>query len=795
MSFVRLSPEVVQKLVEHRIDPSESQQWVGEVRLVGEKKTSTRYVLITECCMYLFHKSIKKHSKQQIKSLFDLVSCSVDHDRLKVNFVKDELVLDTPESEALCTNLYRQYRYLTWNVNTKAFTGIHAIAEAMSVPAPQQRPERILLHRYVSMCVSKGVEREEDVLKLASEFDSAPVKDIEFKEFELKSVAPIFSALTMEPGLRSVTFDNFSPTNLGLILVWILVNQNKLLHAKFRNYQSATFKGLVNKRSPFNNMTRVTFDRCACKFVQQFVQALKGATYSLDCIAFRALTFTDAFCETFLSALENYTAMSAIQSLVFIDFECEAPVFGFLQSVVETSGSLKELVVKNCGIDICPFISALNKIDCQLQTLTLRRNYGQTAMSCDEVIPLSLMNLDIGDCDWSCHVMSSFLMALLRWGRRLPLALKLDHSRLSEQWSDVFVLLRPESFRAVLTELDFSYNAMDVRTFELFLTFLASQSPVLTQTPKKLMHLSLSHCFSEDIERCMQLLGEFFSARELWGLSICDTCGESQVEQMMFLIERLRDIQGLISLELSGNFLDDAASDALIQFIHDSPSIAEIGLDWTKMGDVDRLLDLYERIVKSHVLAMKRPIEELAPFGAYPEVKRLNAKLVMKRQFSTTYQRIYLYLSLFSDFATRFIRPYTETDLHDDDPLFENNFRNPIPSLYTVALMSNIDTTVDPLASMVAEYVSTSGRYGIVPPTAPPPDPPSGEFELPAVFATMDPNTDDEDGIDEALDLTSISREIGATMHRDGEHPSIFSNNKRYDPKAMMCLPLADFSS
>ena len=797
MSFVRLSPAVVQKLMKHRAHESEENQWTGEVHLVTEKKTSTRYILVTDCCFYMFGKKIKKQDKKtQVESLFDLTSCVVTENRLKVTFSSSEFTFATPECETLCANLYRQYRYLTWNLNVGGFAGIATIKEAMSVPAPHVRPEHLLLHRYVAMCVSKSVSIEPKVLDMVLEFDKSPVKELEFKDFELQNVVPIFSAISMEPDVRTITFDNFSPTNLGLILVWILVNQNKLLHTKFKNYKTATFKGLTNRRSPYNNVTRVTFQSCSCSFIQKFFQALKGATYSFDCLVFRAMKFNDTLCETFVTVLDAYTIASAIRSLVFIDFESELPLFDFLKRVVESSESLTELVANNCGIDVCKFISILNQTECNLQALTLRRNYGKSAIGSDEIIPHSIMNLDVGNCDWSRGVMSSFLLSVLRWTRKAPLALKLDRSRLSEPWMYVFAALQRESLSAVITELDMSYNEMDVQTFEKFLAVLGSQSPSFTQSHKKLMYLSLSHCFTSDIEKCISLFGQFFSAREMWGLSLCDICTVDDSEHLSSLIKQLRNIQGLIAVDVSGNFFDENAMFALLRFIRDSPSIAEIGIDRTGISDTTQLLDFYKRIVRSsNILAMKRPIKELEQFESYPEVKEITTKLALKRQFSTTNQRLSLYLSLSGNFSTRIFRSYTESHLSDDSPLFENNFRNPIASLFTVASMSHAEADVDPLASMVAEYVATSGRYGIVPPTAPPPDAPRGKLEMPAIFATMDPNIEDEDVVDDTPDLAVLSREIGAILHENGEHPSIFKNEKRYDPNATLCLPRADFSS
>ena len=189
-------------------------------------------------------------------------------------------------------------------------------------------------------------------------------------------------------------------------------------------------------------------------------------------------------------------------------------------------------------------------------------------------------------------------------------------------------------------------------------------------------------------------------------------------------------------------------------------------------------------------------------------MKKINNKLVMKRQLSTTHQRLALFLSLSGDFATRVPRPFekeNDNSLVDQsntsELLFEQNFINPVPSLFTLASLTNVDMSVDPLASMVTEYIVTSGKYGIVPPTAPPPEAPKTPFALPVIYATMqladeiEPDEEFEFDANEN-DLSELSVLLGAKLKDDAPQLSVMHPAPKWtDKKTMMTIPLVEFTN
>jgi hypothetical protein len=95
---------------------------------------------------------------------------------------------------------------------------------------------------------------------------------------------------------------------------------------------------------------------------------------------------------------------------------------------------------------------------------------------------------------------------------------------------------------------------------------------------------------------------------------------------------------------------------------------------------------------------------------------------------------------------------------------------------------------------MVVEYVATTGRFGTVPPTVPPPTAPTDATprQLPAVFGTIAPPFQAMQY--EEVDLAQIASELAPTMlAAGGQIPSIFSEFPAVDPKQLGIAPLVRF--
>ena len=196
-----LKPEIQEKIFELRTHPSETQQWAGEAELVKESKKSNRYLLLTECCLYIIKKTTTKYEISKKESIFNLLLCSAsDHEitiqfhniqftgsispiynpqgsnvnspsNIKMNSINKRVyVFDLQESAALMENIYRAFRNIMWNVNTNLIHDIAEITDPQYLEIKRKskpheefdRPQNILLHRYIAASISKdsAVEKE-----------------------------------------------------------------------------------------------------------------------------------------------------------------------------------------------------------------------------------------------------------------------------------------------------------------------------------------------------------------------------------------------------------------------------------------------------------------------------------------------------------------------------------------------------------------------------------------------------------------------------------------------------------
>ncbi|KAH0795068.1 hypothetical protein GPJ56_001023 [Histomonas meleagridis] len=803
-SFIPLKPEIAQKLLEQCVDKSETQQWAGEVFLVISQKKKQRYVLLTESCLYIFSKSRVRSSydRETVLSIFDLISCSCSQEELKLIFKSSNgenvYLLNFPESGQLMTNLYRQYKYITWNVDVESVTGLNLIPDANSQLPPKSRPPHILLHRYVAASVSKSQDIDPTISSIINKYDSNPHKSIKFQRASIKSPTPLFFALSLEPNLSSIILEDFSPQNLGNIITWTFSNYNKLISITLKGYNSANFKGIHVKRNTYNHLNCLRINHCSTNFVIDFLMSMKQVTYSINTIIFKSVKpiLTEQLMQIFRKCLENSTFLSGITTIGFIDLKCEISIISFIKNILE-SIELRQLIIENCGIDICNFMTMLSNTNNKLQRLSMRRNYGQEVMLRDDSLPENLIHLNVGDSNWIPNSLSSFLSTICRRSRKFPLVLELDKTHLTIPWDEFFNLLPLESFHPSITELNMSYNKFDSKSFNEFLRFLETQTPLTNEnTQHKLMHLSISGCFSKEVEKCFTDFSNFFSTRELWGLSLCDVCTITNPDVMDSLIDMLFNIYGLTSINISSNYIQDSAAKKFLHFISESPTIAEVYIDKCEINDPEQMLWFYECLMLSpHILAFNSVIKDLIPFRHYDEVKRINNRLLRKRPFSTQHKRLYLYLTLYGDFQTRIINPPYKVNDHINDSLFDTAFINTVPSLFTLASRTTIDTSVDPLASMVTEYIATSGKYGIVPPTAPPPEAADRVFGLPSVFATMQMYIDEEPGlgVEMGTKLNELSKSLAEAFNTDGKRISVFASNKLESGNDMTTIPLIDF--
>lgn len=806
MTFVPLKPEVTQKILEMKTSDRETQQWAGEVTYFQEKdgktKQKTRYILLTECCFYLIVKEkVRGNFKLRLlESHFDLTEITANNDEMFIKFRGQQHRFIFPETSTLYTLYIKQLKNLKWIANTKSIGTIDVVLntpQAQEVPAPKTRPPNLLLFRYIASSIAKNTELEPKLSLLFNVFDEGPRTVMRFDKFNVQSPAPAFFSVSLESQIKNLVFNEFSPDNLGPALNWIMTTPNKISSLDFLNYKDANLKGISMKRSNFNHLTTVRFISCSSDFLLKFFETVKPANYAFETLVFNNIYFSSAAISALINLMQSSTVLSSVESIAFIQCKCHDTTMYDFACQIAKQESLKSIHIENCSLDICDYLMEIARIEnSSIQYLSLRKNKATTVVGHDEtVLVTSLLHLDVGDCTWTSESFISFITSVCRRNRRHPLALSVDKAKIDAQWNEVFENLPYDTLTPVITELDISNNLFDLPSFELFLKFIDTQTPLFSQANNRLLHLSLNHCWNEKTkdtsEDCLQKLTTFFETRELWGLEICG------VKPTMDLLK----ISNLHALNIGGSFYDQSCLTTLTDFINKSTTIAELGIDNIKCKDVNSMLQFYLNLSQNpRLLAIDTPTMLYKEFQTYNEVKKIKANLLNKRTFSNTHQRLSLFLSLAGDFATRIVQ-LIDVEEKDDDTsesfankpeyLLDAKYHNPVPSLFTLATLVNIDVNVDPIAAMVTEYVATSGRFGIVPPTAPPPEPPKTEFGLPSIFATMNTKTEIADEQDFDFDpddpqIEKISETLANKMKLMRDPIEMTSNSELWNNKAKL---------
>lgn len=792
MTSAPVPPEIVEKLTKACREPGIEKPCLvcKASEEIDEKKWKDRYLLLTECCLYVFaNKDVEKTKKSkklmpETLSLFELDKVEVDTDRNNEIYIRFKNIREKErllkfrlsQASSLCQNLEECYKTLMWNVNAVQLGFSSELLKAI-VSKPHRavvRPKSILQLRYISWCAAREMQCETDVMDILNKYSEAKKDDKKVILLEhipnttVKTCAQVMFCLSLEPGLRNMVLDNFSPQDLGNILDTVIALPGPWDSLDLKHYGTdAVLKPIRLRRSPFNHLTVVRIHDCPPAFLSEFLKNVKSAAYSLRTLVLDGIKFDKATEQDFRSSLDSCQFVSNLDTLAFVNCSAAGKAFKeFAIECLQAMDGLTSFCIERCGVDICETLVDIARVNStSLQRIYLRGNTCNTVVTHDDsILQSGVLSLDVGECTWTVKSFAAFLSELCKRPRRLPLALSVDGAKLDGSWENVFRSVSVDSLSPVVTELNFANNELDSKSMEVFLRFLDSQVPKFSLTPTRLQHLNVSHCLKT--ESLVNSLCSFFSVRELWGLEICGARPTPN----------FASIPNLYSLNIGENEFDQKCVSILLKFLRESSSIAEVGVEQIKFDDIPLMMSFYKDLVEiSGILAFKCPTELFNSHSKYSETKIIRGNMRSKRRYSTTQDRLQLFLSLAGDFSTRVAKTIEISESTDKDhvssPLFEKNFHNPIPSLFTLAALATGDTSFDPVASMVTEFVATSGRYGIVPPTAAPPTAPEGPMRLPAIFSTLESRDEIEQSYEIPFDpgsseISKLSAEVAETMQK-----------------------------
>ena len=829
MEFQLLKPDEIQKLLELRTNLKETNQWIGEAIELEETGPDERrrqkkcYLLVTEICLYNVNKDGLHNGKaKDIFSFFDLNDINLDDkdNVLTVCFKGKNYMFQLVNAATLLANILIQVRKLSWNMTPGQITSLRHFMSNKYYKETQRvekRPPNLLMMRYLASCLSKETKPNPYIIETFNKYDEDPRTVLKLENCEVENPNSPMFVLTLEPYLESITLEKYSPNSFSTSFNYLFSHQNKLSSVVLHKFETAEFKGLFSKKSPFNNVRTLRISACSTSFVSSFLEAIKGLTFGIKALILSDIKFDNQTSILFTQSLQSSTFLSSLNSLAFVGCQCVGTSFYDLavQSIRQFA-RLDNLTIENCYVDINDILLEIEKANIQIQNISLRKNVGTSTVGLESsLLPNSTLSLNVGDSEWTEEAFISFITAICRRLRRLPLTLVIDKCRIDSTWSDVFERFPNESLLPVVTELNISYNIFDPKALEGFLSFIETQSPALSQYKLKLSHLNISHCFKEeDSVDCLETLIEFISKRDLWGLEICG-CKPSP---------NLINISDLHTLNIGDSDFDRMDIDIFLKFVHESPTITELGIDNIKFPDVKTMMQFYGEVLTLPKLLAFAPLTYLYnQYKEFNETKKFKEFLNKKRIFSNYRNRLALYLALSEDFSTHVASPIKFFE--EDESVAEGKLRSDIlqetilnksvPSLITLATINTVDTSVDPVASMVSEYVATSGKYGIIPPTAPPPIPCSEAFKIPSIFSTMTTSNEIYDDTNNSIDFNThlnenikLSKELmskvklnflasyGKNMKtEDGKPTKIFNFVQRYEELKEKWSDKTDFFS
>ena len=776
-----LSGADIQKLSHSFVSKIETARFAGEAIVPSKddkNKMKINAIVQTESCFYIFEKEKESYRLESFYSLFDLDDIGVKRETLKIKFQnkakKKKFHFELPDATKLLLIIIRLHKNLLWGLTSNQIpknTKITSNSKYILVDIPDKKPENLLLNRYVGYCISKSIPIENEIISILIDYNKNPRRLLNLSNIDLKSVKPTMKSLLFERDLRNITLNNFGVHNFGNILNKILTMQNKIISIDYRNYENANFNGIEKKKSNLNKTETIRIHDCSSQFIFDFFNAFRGVYYKLNTLIFENICFDSNTAKIVVDYFQNQNFFSSITSLGFIGCTCtDVTFFEFISQSIQALEKLNNLYLENCNIDINDMLIEVANSNAPIQNICLRKNFANSLILHEQnALSQTLLSIDVGECIWTADSFISLISGICHRTRRLPLALCIDKAKIETSWFDIFDRLSSESLQPVLMEFNMCDVQFDENTFPLFLHFLETQSPITLNSQMSLQYLNISRCIPEkSYEQSLPLLLNFLSTRSLWGLEVAG------IKPSI----KYKDIPGLYSLNIGGNKIDNEVQEIIIEIIKQSRTLSELGVNDMIFDDINQGIKFYNSILSyPKIISIDIPRKFLEENSGYIEVQKIKKLLFHRRNYSSINQRLTLYLSLSGEFSIHVQAPISLYEFDDSTKegsnistiLYESSFSNPIPSLFTLASINNVDASVHPIAAMVSEYVATSGRFGTIPPTAPPVEPASDKMELPSIFSTIENQNEIDSPYEYDFDVksdevTSFSKELANSL-------------------------------
>lgn len=158
--FVPLKPEITEKINKTKKEDCETSHWIGEAFKLQEKKTEsgkskrkTKYLMVTEACIYVIDKEFEKSPK--VFSIFDVKSLINQTEYVTVEFSKKTYQFIVSDPAAFISSILAQAKRLSYQINSSYYDTLCPITKSPDYKAQVEvtkRPSYLLTTRYISLC-------------------------------------------------------------------------------------------------------------------------------------------------------------------------------------------------------------------------------------------------------------------------------------------------------------------------------------------------------------------------------------------------------------------------------------------------------------------------------------------------------------------------------------------------------------------------------------------------------------------------------------------------------------------
>lgn len=723
----------------------------------GKGKPQKVTICVTSIGLFVFKRKSSKKGNPTLFVLsymdFNAVSQNDEEDLEFISFAGDVLKTITVEGVSqFITALQENYaRMMNGSGITLEFKGrLH----------PREGPKEIAPNnvtlKYYSMCAKHDVDVDQDLCRIFREYEKSERRMICF-DLERETVSPyvVCPPLYYEKSLRLVVFEKFAPRMLGMILADLFGTNHYITSCTLSSYGTEMIfepilgDGLEKWSVVSWTLYNLTTTEFSWSVLWSTFRIMSGAIQQLT---IQKVALTEQKVLDLQVNLRNGSAFRSLESLTLDEITMDAAsvchlLYHLVASLPRGLPLLSKVVCKRWsqGVSLKPEGQRMHLIFSEaVRHLSLYK-----ALLTNATTPISfpsqLSALDFTLCAFS---IDSLLHILREIGEKIkrPFALGLDAVCMKKTERSVFYAkLGGLPALSQVVELDWSRTAVPVDQFDDWARVFLTPS---------LKFLTLSRIFKEATKQVLYRVIDFLATNnQLWGLCLGGPVNREKeaeldlADNLAEVYSRIAKLQSLVHLDVSRHSFTKTLTVWTQDFLKKMPNLRELVCDNSGLATVEDLQSFYSAVLSQKLTSVKLPIGDmLRLFGPRCEAQQSPEYVKFKAMFdnfpdpveSSVRKMFYATgkdLSQLRDYAKTF--PFTFFSYRPGDEIC---FSRIPEERFEARSIINLDAGPTPPASYADLQVSC-----LKSPYEMPRGHPARRFELPARFATAEPQASTEE--------------------------------------------------